>query len=177
MASDASLTPEIRTYDPTNPGEYEFIVSTWMRSFWESQRVSNIPHGEYVRYQRRLIDRIIGTGFGDCATPRVACDPADPTVIWGWACGAKDGPDLVLHYAYVKKDFRRQGIFKALVDGLARAVPRVVVLTHLPPPTDHGQGQTWLVARVQREIDAKRILYNPYRAYMRLDDDKEGIEG
>ncbi len=50
----------------------------------------------------------------------VACDPAHPTFVLGWA--VMDRPKNVLHYVYVLKDFRGNGIAKALLAGLSEPI-------------------------------------------------------
>ena len=66
----------------------------------------------------------------------IACDPNDPNFIHGFVVG-RTFPDInacVVHYAFVRREFRRLGIGKELLKGLGFIEGKhEVVATHTSP--------------------------------------------
>lgn len=90
---------------PAGPEDEPFIVDSWCMSY-KSQAVARDMGPRYlVDYKwfvRALLKKVRVT---------VACDVEDPGVILGW-CASSPG---VVHYVFVKHDFRRLGIAKNLL--------------------------------------------------------------
>ena len=92
---------------PAEPSDRGFICSTWLRDYGEhSAFARKIAQADYRLFHGLVIDRILSR-----AHVAVACDVTDPSVLYGfivWEPG-------VLQYAYVKRAFRRMGMFQALM--------------------------------------------------------------
>jgi hypothetical protein len=121
-----------------------FIFATWLRSYrHSSQFAKKISNDVYFKYHHAAIERIISRG----GIIKIANIVGDPNVILGYAClEAQGGTDMVVHYVYVKKNFRKMGIASRLYKP-----EKGDYFTHL---TDDV---TWALAKYDG------LIYNPYR--------------
>lgn len=134
------------------PGEDRhgaFVIGTWLKAYYyDWVEAQGVRWGDYVRAHREVIEAALGS-----ADVRVATLADAPDVFLGFAVGRPG----VLHFVYVKDQFRGHGIARGLVEAVLglppgrRACFVDVVLTHR-------------TARVVRAIRAKfpRMRYNPY---------------
>ena len=96
-----------------NPADVPLLINSWLKSYNE-QITSFDRHCGFWEAQKLLIATLL-----EEPTCRVIVaaevDPEDSTKdIMGWAVG-EAGRDLLLHYVYTKKKWRRAGIGNALV--------------------------------------------------------------
>lgn len=100
-----------------HPSDWNCILKSWLRAY----RATRPSWRDYYQQKHHEIEvyRARGANF------TIACDPEDPTTIFGWACGEPP----VIHFVYVKPYFRSQGIAKALVKSILGDVP-CVAYTH-----------------------------------------------
>lgn len=112
------MTPDV-LIRPATLEDRSFIIDSWLRSYRNSEFGRRIPddvwyaawgHGGFVEAAVSVPGSVL-----------VACLPSDPSFVYGFrACGYGYQPDPamgVLHYVYVKKDFRRAGIARQLLAG------------------------------------------------------------
>jgi hypothetical protein len=92
--------------------DHSFILATWLRSF---------RHGS--PFARRLVDAVFYANHHPLveslvarSTVSVATLEDDPNVILGYLVTEKQGPQHVLHFAYVKKEFRRMRVLTQLLE-------------------------------------------------------------
>lgn len=91
------------------PDDVAFVLDSWRRSFEGAPAVKGAERIHYRQEMTRAIRRIL-----DRATVRVRCDANDEDTIVGFAAFT----GLELHYVYVKKEFRKMGVAKAMLEGL-----------------------------------------------------------
>jgi hypothetical protein len=99
---------------PAEAGDVAYIVDTWVGSALKMPTTGVL--GERPAYQLTWRARRVMIKLG----ARVACDPVDPSTIYGWAA-VKTGSDWhadVFLWAYVREDFRGQGLVKAMIADL-----------------------------------------------------------
>jgi hypothetical protein len=122
------------------PGDLSLVIATWQRcfgtAFWGDKRQRL---GTFKRGHRLAIALAV-----NASRLLVACDPMAPHVLVGWACG---GPRM-LHYVYVKDEFRGDGVCRCLLDALGCADGDVTV-TH------------WASA-MDRWRKVRRVSFDPY---------------
>ena len=102
---------------PLEESDWNCVLKSWLRSY----RATRPTWRDYYTQKHHEIEvyRQRGAAF------LIACDPADKTTIFGWAC--VEAP--VVHFVYVKPYFRGQGIAKTLVaSGLGNSL--CVAYTH-----------------------------------------------
>ena len=127
------MQPTIRSMKESDKN---FVRDTWLKTFWDQHMRGHIEWNTYYEGQAGRINNIL-----DRAYTIVAYFPEIPDEILGWATlevGRK------LHFMYVKKVYRGQGIGTGLVDG------RAACYTHA---TDR-KGRAFL--------EKLGIRYNPY---------------
>jgi GNAT superfamily N-acetyltransferase len=104
------------------------VDTTWRRSYsdpWSD--FAGIPHvpgsGLYKRIQGRAIELAMASG-----QTLIACAPDLDDQILGWVCAR---PPHVLHYVFVKEDFRGRGLGRALFEAALGAGLERVYVTHV----------------------------------------------
>lgn len=91
--------------------DWPFIFATWLRCYrYSSAFAQHIQEPIFFRYHHAAIQRILERG----AEVRIAHLADDPSVILGYLV-TEPG---VVHFAYVKKAFRRHGIASDLFHDL-----------------------------------------------------------
>lgn len=97
---------------PMREGDVNFILSTWLRSYYEElkrygQRGCPYPKDDvfFQGHQARIKEHL------PSMTVMVCVAPDDENQIIGWIAGDEKS----LHYAYVKHVFRQMGVVKALM--------------------------------------------------------------
>lgn len=94
--------------DPTD-ADMPCVLSNWLRSLRHGcSDARRIRSSLYFDVQRSRIARMLASG----ARLSVAAYEPGPELIMGWACGETG----VLHYVYVKKRYRGNGIARMLVE-------------------------------------------------------------
>jgi GNAT superfamily N-acetyltransferase len=127
------------------PEDAPFIFNSWLKSFRKSPLARNICSTVYFSEHHKVIERLLRS-----CDVTLACNPDDPTQLYGYAVMEnKDGVD-VFHYIYVKHTFRRLGIAKTLKDDM-QSTDAASVYTH------HTQWADRIAPRYN-------MVYSPYVA-------------
>lgn len=91
------------------PDEIKFIRNSWFRSMKQHSDLGRLIRPDlFSQGANELIDKLTTLWL-----PVVACLPAVPEEVLGWACRSVPA----VHYVYVKHDFRRQGVATRLAFG------------------------------------------------------------
>ena len=122
MTAVASLSQVI--IRPGEAGDASFIHSSWLNSYLRNSRWPGVVgpcfHVEHSEVIKRLMDR---------SEIKVAAWSEDAETILGWICAEP----TALHYVFVRKEFRRQGIAKQLAEAL---IPGIALVTHRTTDAD-----------------------------------------
>lgn len=125
----------------------DFLYATWIKSFADSAFARPIPKPIYNLSQRSRIEKILDKPETYCL---VASDKESPELIYGWLVG--EAPNIV-HYIYVKRDYRQQGICKKLLEHLDTSEP--ILYTH-------KVSTPWLEQKWKEDRQLTLWLYDPY---------------
>jgi GNAT superfamily N-acetyltransferase len=106
------------------------VVARWMRA--DSRHAAG--RDRYWASMQARVERVISTST---TSVRVAWIPPSPGedgdgIVAGWVCD--DQRNRTLHYAYVRENFRRQGIGKRLYGWINEDPNELVYMLFLPPP-------------------------------------------
>lgn len=94
------------------PSDINFISDTWLKTYrFKSKWASRIIEGCFYAEHGKMVQR----AFRHSVTI-VACDPIEPSHIFGYLVGMNRPKADVLHYIYVKKPFRSSGVAADMVD-------------------------------------------------------------
>ena len=129
MIADASALFRLR---PHHDSDVAFIASTWVHSYKQAE----IPSG-YLWQHSHVVDKLLAR----CGA-LVFCRKEHEQTLHAWVCAERDW----LHYVYVGKELRHQGLAKALILGGMKAYPQRIYCSHRWP----GAGS--------------RFVFNPYLA-------------
>lgn len=124
---------------PMVPGDRNCVLDSWLRSHHRRWFGSHLSDRAYSRGQRNLVEALLAR----CAVLVAAFDE-DPDTILGWSCTST----CVVHYVWVRHEFRRRGIASQL---LAPYLHERAFYTHPPTSGDVPVPPTW--------------YYNPYAAF------------
>lgn len=157
MEPEASESPEQAPdvlLRPGEPGDMDFVASSWRRNYDAAYQSIVCPGGigEYIATQSQVIDVCLRTSEVVVAHP-----PGRREQILGWCCYREPS---VVHYVFVKPYYRRAGIGRWLLRAaLGRPPVGPVVFTTHRWNFKHAEGIGAICTRVQR--DGVRIEYNP----------------
>jgi GNAT superfamily N-acetyltransferase len=105
-----------------------FIIDSWLKSYRRSPFARRIPDDVYLSPwgHAGFVEQMM------LVTPwcPVACLPTDPSFIFGFAVFGLSGEvhrtKKLLHYLYVKKDYRKNGVGRLLLGKIDPDFPRTV---------------------------------------------------
>lgn len=92
------------------PGDRNFVLSTWLRSFKDMTRGKR--RDEFFRFTRPQVEADVTNG-----TVLIACDEAEPGSIVGWVCYRDD----IVRWAYTVYPLRNNGVYRFLRQEWKRA--------------------------------------------------------
>lgn len=122
-----------------------FIFNSWLKSFRETGFMANgISNTVYYDGHHKIIQKILQR-----SEIWVACDERYPDQIFGYAVAERIDGIFVLHYVYVKHNFRKTGIAKVLLSMFKHDRDQASCCTHLTRLTD-------------RFLMKYNMFYNPY---------------
>lgn len=107
-------------FRPAAEGDLAYVIRTWLDSYRSEQ--PEMRTSDYEDWMRLRIN----------ADVLLACHESEPTAILGWV--AKDPGEATgrLHYCYVRRRYRRQGIGRALFEQVTGGiVGGELVVTHM----------------------------------------------
>lgn len=121
------------------------IFATWLKSYQNSSLFAKgIPRETFFAQHHKVIERIL-----ERAEVRLAVLPDDPSVVFGWSVTE---PGCV-HYVYVKPDFRRYGIARAL-------------LAHVAGEPWRYSHSTYILRDLrENKVIPDTVIYDPYEAF------------
>ncbi len=137
--------------------DLNFILSTWLKSYKDSDFGRSIPNEIFFSFHQSLIRKIIGHEHNAVT---ILCAPEDPNQIIGYIVYNTKAP--IVFFTYMKFSFRRLGLAKMLFNKVKEEYVKDLEL-----PADHD-GKPLMVQcthkfKVWGEFARKyNLLYNPY---------------
>jgi len=102
-----------------------FIFNSWLKSYRFSHFGEKITNTIYFAEHHKVIERLI-----DNSKVLVACNPEEPSQVYGYIIGEEVDGIFVLHFIYVKHTFRNMGVGKTLLDAWGHNKEKAGVYTH-----------------------------------------------
>lgn len=98
---------------PPNPNDLNFIYSSWLKSYNDDNYYNPIKGPAYFGYQKLLINKLLNQSI-----VTIACNPEDNEQIFGYTVYEIGLDNLIIHYCYVKYNFRRLGVCRSMVEAI-----------------------------------------------------------
>lgn len=106
QAAEADFSFSVR---PLREDERAFPAATWIRDYLSSPTMRRVPQHRYFVGQARIVTSVLERA-------RVFVAEADNApLLLGWIAVERDDDGPVVHYAYTKHDYRKQGVGRALL--------------------------------------------------------------
>lgn len=123
MSSD-NLPLRVR---PATDQDISFIFNSWLKSFRDSGVLSrSVPNTIYFQNHHKILQKILKRSQAN-----IACNPQDPSQIYGYIVGEYIEGIFILHYVYVKHSFRKMGIGKELLNSFDHDTGNASCCSHL----------------------------------------------
>ena len=121
-------------YRTPNSKDIPFIYSTWLKSYRNSDIAKNLSNDTYYHHHRNIVNEILTK---DNVAITVICDETDHDQIYGYVVAEILAGSFIIHYVYVKYNFRKLKLLSQLYAEKLHAegyLPqdRVTFVTHLP---------------------------------------------
>jgi GNAT superfamily N-acetyltransferase len=110
---------------PGLPEDFELVGDSWRRSFSDTFEARAPQLSDYIGAQRQAVAQCLRT-----SAVAVAYSVEEPDEAMGWICYR---PPSVVHYVYVKRDYRGRGIGRELWSHATSAANGRVWVTHRTP--------------------------------------------
>jgi len=110
---------------PLTEEDHPFLFNSWLKSYRFSPFAERITNTIYFEDHHRLIERILKN-----SKILIACNPSDPSQLYGYVVGGEDDGILIIHFLYVKHTFRNMGMGKTLLDAMGHSGETASVYTH-----------------------------------------------
>ena len=144
MSELESLKSQVQIRTATEQ-DVPFIFNSWLRSYKASQRT--VTPAVYFDFQHKLVQSILQR-----SNVNMLCSPDDSQQLFGYLVHEVIDSVPVLHYGYIKHDFRQLGLMSVLLKHAGVARDSGAYYTH----------ETNSIFKVRNSY--KLLVYNPYLA-------------
>lgn len=111
---------------PATDSDVPFILNSWLKCYRDNGPIAqNVPNTIYFTSHHKLLQKIIKR-----STLLVAVNDTDESQIYGYACAERIEGHFVLHFVYVKQQFRKMGIGSSLLNTFEHETSSVGIFTH-----------------------------------------------
>ncbi len=122
MSSSGALPVEIRALIDS---DLPFIFNSWLKAYRNAKAVAEVNQNIYFSEHHKLIERLLKRG-----KTLVVGAVGDPATVYGYINYEEVQGVFVLHFAYVKHDFRTLGLFKELMKATQHDFSGAGMFTH-----------------------------------------------
>ena len=102
-----------------------FIFNSWLKAYRNSPAACKVNQNIYFSEHHKLVERLLNE-----ATTLVMSAAGDPATVYGYINFQEVQGVFVLHFAYVKHDFRTLGLFKELMKATKHDFSAAGMYTH-----------------------------------------------
>lgn len=109
--------------------DINFIYSTWLKSYRQSDYCKTLSNDVFFLNHKEIISVILNNSNTKVT---IICDKEDPDQIYGYIVAEIVKSQTILHFIYVKYNFRKFGIMKHYLQEFNYLNNSVNFITHLP---------------------------------------------
>lgn len=137
-----SLPVEVRR---TIDSDIPFIFNSWLKAYRNAKAVAEVTQNVYFSEHHKLVEKLLKRG-----QTLVVGAANDPATVYGYINYEHVQGLFVLHFAYIKHDFRHLGLFKELMKATGQDFSTLGCYTH----------------RISKNVlileDKFNLVYHPY---------------
>lgn len=113
---------------PMRAGDEPFVFRGWLKACRRCERHRHLPAPVYYSDVHAQLERLIAAPVVMVA---LAVAEEDPTAFFGFICTERlAGEPRILHFAYVKREARRRGVFRRMAGAVGLNLERPFFYTH-----------------------------------------------
>ena len=139
----------VRPVDPKK--DLNLILSTWLKSYRNSEFAVAVPNNIYFPFHQGLITQIL---LHENNNVTILCSPEDPDQIIGYIVYNVKEP--IIYYVYIKYPFRRLGLGCYIFEGIKKHYDDNLNLGKYAIHCTHKPRNWRKIAR------PNNLIYNPY---------------
>jgi len=122
------MNKDLVTYRPIQTASDEaFVYNAWLKSYKDSPWGKPLINDIFFTNHKEIVKKLL-----DSSEVLLAVNPEDPDQIYGFAVIEKSPRVSIIHYVYVKYNFRKLGLARDLVETLEPMAYKVKFVTHVP---------------------------------------------
>lgn len=128
-------------YRQYQPDDESFIFSSWLKSYRNTEDCARMTNDTYFSLYKAVVAKALQNSH-----TIMACNPSDPTQVYGYLCYKYEDDIPVIQYVYVKFTYRKLGIVRDLVQSVIPTVKsNPLVVTHANRIFDSLKGSHLLI--------------------------------
>ena len=89
---------------PIIEDDLPFLYNSWLKSYRLSHFAEKVTNTIYFQDHHKLVERILQN-----SKVLMACNPSDPSQLYGYVVASSVDDIIVVHFLYVKHTFRNMG--------------------------------------------------------------------
>ena len=142
------LKPNVSVkYRKPNEQDLPFIYSTWLKSYRQTDWAKNMSNDTFFHHHKAIVKSILENKRTQVT---LICDLDDPDHLFGYVVAEVIGQRALVHFVYMKYNYRKLGIISQTLKILGYFDPKQVnFITHLP--------RNYLSLKTKYNLD-----FNPY---------------
>lgn len=144
--NDLTHSPKILLRE-ANEQDVGFIFNSWLKSFRGAPYNKTIVNSVFFTEHHKVIERILKT-----SSVIIACNPEDPSQMYGWICAETIDNVFCMHFLYVKHSFRNLGLARILFNAFTHESGEAGIYTHYTRASD-------------KLCEKFGLIYHPYVLY------------
>ena len=123
--------------------DFDFIYSSWLKSYRNSEATKHLTNAVFFHHHKAIVKNILESKNTETL---IICSDKDDDQLYGYIVVETIYSEIVLHYVYVKYNFRKLKLISDLCKS-TNILDKVNFITHLPRKFDSSKS---------------RFQYNPY---------------
>jgi len=107
-----------------------FVFSTWLKSYRQSDWAKNMSNDVFFHHHKQIIQQILDSDHTELT---MIVNIEDENQIFGYVCAEVGNSKALIHFCYMKYNFRSMGIMRQTIEELnLLGNDGVNFITHLP---------------------------------------------
>ena len=122
------MNDNIVTFRPIQTQSDEaFLYNAWLKSYKDSPWGKPLINDIFYTNHKEIVKKLLST-----SDVLLAVNPQNPDQIYGFAVLEKSPKVSLIHYVYVKYNFRKLGLARKLVEAMEPDTGKLKFVTHVP---------------------------------------------